>query len=347
MAGSWVAQGRAGQGAEARLACRRKPAGPTMSEPLTKMHPITLRFSDPALEAGLLAYRVQCLDSWRFIWGVLAVVKLAHVAQLFADAPEAYNIFGDRRAYDELTPEALNNLMGWRWKQAESVILIFVAYVTFWTLIVVENKVHAHALGSRITSLCFLGGFLAHITSRVVDPPLASDSLVPFIDAATQLLFALVAHLVHAGGITKLIACGTPPLAHTIAPVFNNLSWQREVKLCWAAALLGATIGYVMEQSLRSLYLLQRRQLQFEATQATASGAHDGHDAMVCAESAPTTETAEAEVAKGGARVGGLEVVLEALTNQTAAGRFLIVAAAVLLGTVLQVLLAGSVGPLG
>jgi hypothetical protein len=275
-----ASEGRAGQGAEARLACRRKPACPTMSQPLTKMHPITLHFSDPALEAGLLAYRVQCLDSWRFIWGVLAVVKLAHVAQLFADAPEAYNIFGDRRAYDELTPEALNNLMWWRWKQAESVILIFVAYVTFWTLIVVENKVHAHALGSRITSLCFLGGFLAHITSRVVDPPLASDSLVPFIDAATQLLFALVAHLVHAGGITKLIACGTPPLAHTIAPgacrqlphaasrgtvpplpvgqtplptafspaVFNNLSWQREVKLCWAAALLGATIGYVMEQ---------------------------------------------------------------------------------------------------
>jgi len=259
-----------------------------MSQPLTKMHPITLHFSDPALEAGLLAYRVQCVDSRRFIWGVLAVVKLSHVAQVFYESPEGYTLFADRSAYDELTPEALNNLMRWRWKQAESVIFIFVAYVTFCSLIVVENKVQAHALASRITSLCFLGAFLAHITSRVDDPPLTSDSLVPFIDATTQLLFALVAHLVHAGGITKLIACFSPALAHTIVPVFNNLSWQREVKLCWAAALLGATIGYVMEQSLRSLYLLQRRQLQFEATQATALGAHDGHDAKVCAESAPT-----------------------------------------------------------
>ena len=97
---------------------------------------------------------------------------------------------------------------------------IAVATFSFWMLMGLEDVVSAHATGSRLLMLLFVFANTSRCVFRTHcnEPSMSSAALLPALDAACVLLFAVTAHFCHAPLGTKLVACFSTPISHTIVP---------------------------------------------------------------------------------------------------------------------------------
>jgi len=297
------------------------------------MHPLSLRFDDRRVEAAFLQSRgsrmVETLRSWYVLWSTLFVVKIAHICLAIAEAPEEWRSYS--RGVAGLNPQIVDDMWRWRWRNGETFVLFVVACGTFFILLKVEDKVQAHEVGSCITSACFLFAAMSHCATWV--EPSHDESLAPFADAATMMLFAIAAHLVHVPPLHKAIACFSSPFSHTLQPAYG-MGREREAMVSWAAAALGVSIGYILEQSIRSLFVLERRQLHAAGHEQAGAGS-GGEGAAVEGTGASTGKTASPSPPS--APTWSLEALLEALTRTQASGPMLIVVVTLLLFAVLQI----------
>ena len=139
-----------------------------------------------------------------------------------------------------------------------------------------ERK-RAYQMTCRLSEISIIVVGAVHIiwfsVNAKVQPPLPM-SLPTFkvevlIDAACTMIGCLLVHIAHMPPRNKLLMCTTPAFVHIYKPSWN-IGDSTEINLWLGATFMGSSIGYILEHSLRSLFLTQARESRHAAANRAA-----------------------------------------------------------------------------
>ena len=218
-------------------------SGPSLSKyasasvcPLV-MDPFTLKFSDRSLEDAFIAERVKTIG---YGYGIPVMAFLGLQGALLC----AWLICG----FHQTAALTLGLLIGsWMIHQ-------------YWILSD-KNRARVYHMTCKLQGLCMFMLLFYYCLHLEVHPPLPGSQfrVEAVMDAGCTMLGCLIVHIAHFPPQNKLWTCLFPALAHIFKPVWN-IGGATESSLWIGATLMGTFIGYILESSLRSLYLGEVRE---------------------------------------------------------------------------------------
>ena len=208
------------------------------------MDPITLRFSDRALEDAFIAERVKTIG------------------------------YSHRMPFVVLQGALFTSWLMCGLNEAAALALAFLggSWVVhqYWVLSV-QNRARVYKMTCQLQGICMFSLLGYYCLCAEVHPPLQGSQfrVEVVIDAGCTMLGCLVVHIAHMPPENKFWTCLLPVLAHIFKPVWN-IGDGTEINLWIGATLMGTSIGYILESSLRSLYLTQVRESRHAAANRAA-----------------------------------------------------------------------------
>lgn len=222
------------------------------------MHQITLQFSDRTLEDAFIADRLRAMH--------VCSSEINLTMGLFGALLGTWFMCGFHEVA-ALVFALVGGVYGLFWLNSK--------LASFGVNSNLERK-RAYQMTCKLSEISIIVAGAFHIISvnAKVQPPLPTSStsfkVEVLIDAACTMIGCLLVHIAHMPPRNKLLMCATPAFVHIYKPSWN-IGDSTEINLWLGATFMGTSIGYILEHSLRSLFLTQVRESRYAANRAADS----------------------------------------------------------------------------